>query len=308
MICIIALVVFGIMGIFSATHRKIAKEALDCVLKRITLRKCETGLDVRLKSAITGRLMNWPKIAGFLHKYFEVLSWVFTIIMIWSIVQSGFSTYNYVKYGNCNGPVDSGFCIFDPLGTANEFSSCGIDTQISNIDRLIVPKNISRYPAYGKIGSKVTVIELACFACPYSKEASKDVQELLKNYKDQIEFRFINFPITSHPFAYESAIAAECVYVQNQKEYWRYIFMLFDEKEINEFSIKYYAYGLYINYSQFETCYDNKETKEYVDKSIEYGKSLNVYGTPTIFINDVKLVGPKPYRQMKELVKEELKK
>jgi hypothetical protein len=52
MICIIALVVFSILGIFSASHRKIAAKAFDCVFRRITLRPCQSGLDRQLKTGI----------------------------------------------------------------------------------------------------------------------------------------------------------------------------------------------------------------------------------------------------------------
>ena len=53
MFCIVAFVVLGIMGIFSATNRGLAKEAFDCVLRRVTLRPCTTGFDQK---------MNWQDV------------------------------------------------------------------------------------------------------------------------------------------------------------------------------------------------------------------------------------------------------
>ncbi len=116
MICLIALVVFGILGIFSVTHRQIAKEAFDCVFRRVTLRKCETGLDKRLKSQITGKLMRKsPRIAGFTFKHFEAISWFFTILMIVSLVYSGIGGYNFIMYGNCNGEDSQEVCVYNGL-------------------------------------------------------------------------------------------------------------------------------------------------------------------------------------------------
>ena len=54
--CIVALIVFGIMGIFSATHRQLAKEALDCVIKTAVLKPCDTGFDDKMKAKITGKV------------------------------------------------------------------------------------------------------------------------------------------------------------------------------------------------------------------------------------------------------------
>lgn len=121
MICFIALIVFGIMGIFSATHRKIAVEAFDCVFKKLTLRKCSTGLDTRIKSSITGKFLRKnPKTGKFIYKHFEIISWGFTILLIASMVWTGISGYNYYVYGNCNGPSvedQGGLCLFDPSGS-----------------------------------------------------------------------------------------------------------------------------------------------------------------------------------------------
>ena len=113
MICIIALIVFGILGIFSATHRKIALEAFECVFKRIRLKPCDSGLDKRLKSRITGKLMKRsPRLAGFTFKHFESLSWLFTILMFVSLFYSAFGIYNFVAYGNCNGENSSEACVY----------------------------------------------------------------------------------------------------------------------------------------------------------------------------------------------------
>ncbi len=120
MICLIALVAFGILGIFSAKYRQLAKEAFNCVFRRITLRRCETGFDKRMKAKITGKVMpRSPKTAGFVFRHFEAISWAFTILMIASIVLSAQGVYNYAVYGNCNGRYNNGFCVFNPLGSSN---------------------------------------------------------------------------------------------------------------------------------------------------------------------------------------------
>lgn len=118
MICLLALPILAILGLFSATHRKLASEAFDCVFRRITLRKCESGLDTRLKSSITSTIMRRsPKTAGFVFKHFELLSWIFIAMFLVSSYFAIQGTYNYAVYGNCNGKDSTEFCIFNPLGT-----------------------------------------------------------------------------------------------------------------------------------------------------------------------------------------------
>jgi hypothetical protein len=121
MICIIALVVFGILGIFSAAYRKLAAEAFDCVFRRITFRPCHSGLDKRLKSQIVGSIMKRsPRAANFTYKYFEVFSWAFIILTAATLAAMGVSFYNYVEYRNCNGPnaPENSFCIYKDIADA----------------------------------------------------------------------------------------------------------------------------------------------------------------------------------------------
>ncbi|MDD5331524.1 MAG: hypothetical protein PHE43_01720 [Candidatus Nanoarchaeia archaeon] len=129
MICVIAMVVFGILGIFSVRYRTIAKESFECVFKRITFRPCTTGLDERLKGQITGRLMKKsPKVAAFTYKHFEVFSWFFLILLIGSLIYSGIGAYNLIAHGNCNGPDSDDICIFNPATYPEDVDcECTID-------------------------------------------------------------------------------------------------------------------------------------------------------------------------------------
>jgi hypothetical protein len=125
MICLIALVVFGILGIFSATHRRIALEAFECVFKRIRLRPCDSGLDKRLKSQMIGKLMRRnPKLARFSYRHFETISWAFTILMIVSIIYFGLGIYNFAMYGNCNGKNSQETCIYNRLSGVFKADNC----------------------------------------------------------------------------------------------------------------------------------------------------------------------------------------
>ena len=120
MICIIALVVFAILGLFSAKYRAYFLEAFDCVFKKMTLRKCTTSFDKKMKMKITSRLAGVNKSLGsFVYKHFETISWIFTIIMILSLIWSAYvgvsGVYNWVAYGNCYGPDSAQVCVLNTI-------------------------------------------------------------------------------------------------------------------------------------------------------------------------------------------------
>lgn len=301
MICLIALIVFGILGIFSVKYRIIAKEALDCVFRRVTLRKCTTGLDKRLKAQITGNLMRRaPRFGAWTYKNFEFISWFFTILLIASLVQSGISVYNYAAYGNCNGKGSDEFCIFDPLntGSRNETEAC----TVAGIkpDLPLLPPPIGASPALGNPDSEVVIIEFGCYTCSYTKKAEPEMIRLRQDYTDRYLFVFKHYPILSHNYSYEAAIAAECA--RNQEKFWEYHEQLFMQETFGKEVFMEIAKNLSLDNGKFVSCYDNQETKSLVDADIAEGKKSGLYGTPTLFVNEDYLVGPKSYSEYKWLI------
>jgi hypothetical protein len=129
MICLIALFVFGVLAIFSAKYRIYFKEAADCVFKRLTLRKCTTSFDKKMKVKISSKISNKNKrLGGFVFRHFEALSWIMTIAMILSLIWTAYTgfvgVYNFYWFGNCNGPNSPELCIYNSLtGTTGSTSS-----------------------------------------------------------------------------------------------------------------------------------------------------------------------------------------
>lgn len=123
-ICIAALIIFSVLGIFSVRWRHLAKEAFECVFRMLTLRPCITKLDVRIKSKVTAKLMGkTPTVAKFFYKNFKIISWIFTISFFISMFYAGYGVYNLVVYGSC---TPGATCAVTPLA---QFISC-YETQI----------------------------------------------------------------------------------------------------------------------------------------------------------------------------------
>jgi hypothetical protein len=127
-LCLLALIVFAGLAAVSARYRPLAREALACVFRRVTLRKCTTGFDRRVKAALVGRVMpTHPEAARLLHRHLEVIAWAFVLVFSGSGSYLGYGLYNFHHYGSCYGPVRRGFCVFDPSGRRSRYS--GIATR-----------------------------------------------------------------------------------------------------------------------------------------------------------------------------------
>ena len=110
-ICIVALAVFGVLSIFSAKYKALAKESFDCAFNMVTLRPCKTTLKHRMKSSVISKLMPAsPAVAKLVYKHFELFSWAFTILFFASMFYSAYALFNLVAYDNCYGPNSAGIC------------------------------------------------------------------------------------------------------------------------------------------------------------------------------------------------------
>lgn len=300
------MIIFGLLGIFSAKYRIIAKEAADCVFRRLTLRKCESGLDKRLKNQISGKLANKkPRLAKFLYKYFEVFSWALIILLVWSIISLGIGLYNYVEYGNCNGPQNSNdFCLFNPSGSNSQYSGVAPNFE----GEKIIP-SAGTAPSIGPEDAKVTVIEFGCFSCPYTKKAENTLSKLIKEYENEsVRFVFKTYPIPSHEGSGAAALAAECAYQENKYFQARqYLFENSRELGLYE-TYTNLSKELEINETQLFDCMNSTQTQQTVISMLEEGNKAHVYGTPTFFINNQTIVGPKDITVFEKAINQELNK
>lgn len=306
MICIIALVVFSILGIFSATHRAMAKEALDCVFRRITLRPCDTGFNEKIKGRIIGKILNRSvRLARFFDKRLEIISWIFMILTLTSAIFIIRGGYNYYMYGSCNGLNQSGFCVFDPTGENNKISalknnSCSINPP-SEKQLTMKWLDLSNFPQK-LFSSENQIIFIGCYNCDYSRKAYPLIKELAE--KNRADFTFIHIPVkeeTNYLTAY-----AYCAYKQNKEKFWSLNDKLFASDKQNTANNNYadkLAEDSGFDIAKLKECISKKDTDDAVIKQIEQMQTTGIYGTPTIFINGQAIVGPKPYRVYERMLK-----
>ncbi|MFA6251388.1 MAG: thioredoxin domain-containing protein [Candidatus Paceibacterota bacterium] len=299
--CIIALIVFGILGIFSASHRALAREAFDCVFRRITFRPCNTGFQEKIKGKILSRLIKrstW--LTRVVNKNYEILAWIFFILMIGSTFWVLRGGYNFYVYGSCNGLNESGFCAFDPSGENNKVTtigedgaSCGI-TQQSEQTVTLQDIDLSSFPTK-QVGSKDTVVFIGCYACDYSRKAYPDILKLIEKKKS-------NYIFAHYPAKGDTTFLAEAGYCVNKNypdKYWDFNDYLFTaEKDyiLNKANLNEILGSFSFDVEKINKCTNDIQTKTAVEMDVQELNKTNLYGTPTIFINNKVFVGPKPYR------------
>lgn len=113
--CILSMIIFGVLSIFSVSARKEAKEAFRCAFRLVTLRPCDTEYDQRKKTQIVSKIQpHFPKTARFIYKRFTLISIILIIIMFTSAVYTGIAIYNLSVHGTCDPSDPEGQCFFNP--------------------------------------------------------------------------------------------------------------------------------------------------------------------------------------------------
>ncbi len=101
-ICIVALVVFSFLSIVSTRYRPLAHDAFKCVFLMVQLKPCNVGLEEKIKSKVTSKLMKMPKLARFFYRNFRMISWMFTIAFFATLIYSAYGIYNLLVFGSCD--------------------------------------------------------------------------------------------------------------------------------------------------------------------------------------------------------------
>lgn len=306
MLCFIALLVFSLMGIFSASHRQLAYRALDCVFRRLTIRPCNTGFKEEVKGRLLGLLLRKsPASAKLLNNHFELLAWIFFIISIVSAGWVGRGVYNFYYYGSCNGLNQSGFCAFDPRGESNKVSiatsgQCSVLPQSSeyltlkDFDKSLFPKIENN--------SENNIVFIGCFNCHYSVNAYPIIKKLVDDKK--VNLTFAHYPINDE--AKKLSAVEYCGYQQDKEKYWPLIDKMFavgGEGVNSEEKIISLVSDVGYDSETFKSCLTASSTEEMVNKQIKNIETTGLYGTPTVFVNDEAVVGPKPARVYRLMLK-----
>lgn len=169
-------------------------------------------------------------------------------------------------------------------------------------------------PIAGNKRSNFIIALFTDFQCPYCARASEVVREkILPEFGERIKFVFKNFPLKSiHPLAESEAIAAACVYLQDNDTFWKieeYLFENQNQINPNNLEEKLFAWVLEnknLNFEKFKRCYAEKESLYIINQDIKEAEEVKVTSTPTFFIQGRKVVGARKFEELKKIINQQL--
>ncbi|HUB79789.1 MAG TPA: thioredoxin domain-containing protein [Bryobacteraceae bacterium] len=169
-------------------------------------------------------------------------------------------------------------------------------------------------PSLGTPGATVVMVLFSDFECPHCKvEANMLRQNLISAFPTQVRLYFIDFPIEQlHPWARPAADAGRCVFHQDAGAFWEYYDWIYAHQEsITADNLKsiidiWAKDRKDINGPQLDACMANKETDKEVGDEIEKAKTMDVTGTPTVFVNGRRVSNSVEWPTLKGMIENEI--
>lgn len=160
-------------------------------------------------------------------------------------------------------------------------------------------------PATGPADAPITIVEWSDYQCPFCKRAYPTVEQVLTEYKDQVRYIHLDYPLPFHQQAMPASMAVHCA--GEQGKFWEYNNNLYSAPgDLSAADLTKRAADLGLEGAAFEACTASKKYEALIKTNFADGSALGVTGTPAFFINGRMLVGAQPIEQFRAIINDEL--
>lgn len=159
----------------------------------------------------------------------------------------------------------------------------------------------------GDVNAKVTIEVFEDFQCPACKQFSDQIEPLIVQNlvaTGKAKYMFRHYPFIDGLGAEdggESDQAANATMCANEQgKFWEMKSVLYanwngeNQGAFNDRRLEAMADSLHLDMNSFRDCFSSNTYIDLIQSDYEYGNDMDVYGTPTVLVNGVK-VGEKGY-------------
>lgn len=161
-----------------------------------------------------------------------------------------------------------------------------------------VVEEVAEAPGDFTLGPKdapVTLIEFSDFQCPFCRNGSQAVKEVLEGFPGRVRVVFKNFPLDVscneemtqqlHPFACRAAVLARCAGAKQADLFWKAHDAFFQADELSEDVLDRIPRELGLEEQEIQVCMAADAPLAKVKEDVALARKLRVTGTPTFFVN-----------------------
>jgi len=167
------------------------------------------------------------------------------------------------------------------------------------------PVDTQGSPVRGNPQAKLAIVEFSDFQCPYCSRVTPTLQQIEREYGDDVRVVFKHLPLSMHQKAPAAHAAAEAAH--RQGKFWEMHDLIFgDQRNMSPERYLEYAQRLDLDIERFKSDVESADVKRKIDSDVAEAARLNVNSTPGFFVNGRYLRGAQPFEAFKALIDEEL--
>ncbi|HRI09715.1 MAG TPA: thioredoxin domain-containing protein [Nannocystaceae bacterium] len=162
-------------------------------------------------------------------------------------------------------------------------------------------------PAFGPADALVTVIEFSDFQCPFCNRVTPTLQEIKKNYPQDVRVVFRQLPLGFHDRARPAAKAS--LAAAQQGKFWEMHDKLFaNQKELTDQNFEAWAKELGLDTDKFKKDMADPSLEKMIAEDEQAAAKFGARGTPAFFVNGRFVSGAQPFAAFDTIIKEEKEK
>jgi protein-disulfide isomerase len=212
---------------------------------------------------------------------------VFVLILL--LIPAGW--FAYTAYGYFKAIRAGEIVTPEDLRINSSIADVAANADVTNEDlRRLKPNGLA--PELGSRTARISIVEFVDYQCPFCARTAPAIRRVMYEMGDRVHFMIRDYPVLDPSKSRTAALAANCVLEQGQDEYWKFSDTLFtDISKSSSVDLREVAFQSGANLSAYDKCMEERRYDLKIDNDIEVGKQAGVEGTPTFFVNRVKIQG-----------------
>jgi protein-disulfide isomerase len=166
---------------------------------------------------------------------------------------------------------------------------------------------VANAPVMGASKPKVTLIHYYDYQCPFCVRVHPTLDQLLKDYPNDLEIAYKQHPLPFHQFAMPASEAALAAKAQGKFPEMHEKLMAMNSQPSRDKLLEA-AKAIGMDVDRFTKDLDNHTYKAEIDAMTKEAMDVGATGTPASFINGRYLSGAQPVEAFKQIIDDELKK
>jgi len=137
--------------------------------------------------------------------------------------------------------------------------------------------------------------------------AGPTVKRIMDVYKGKVRLAIKNYPYIYRDYSHLAAEAS--LAARDQGKYWEMHDLLIKRSpKLDRASLIAYAREIGLDVKKFAESLDAAKHAQEIERDKKLAVDLDLYSTPTFFINGRKVIGDRPLEDFRKIINEELKK